>query len=85
MGHLKMSTDQVKRAILSCDTSILSEARLSQMETFAPDKREVSFNTTKLILIVYCSVVVIVIVYCSVVVIVYCSVVIVYCSVVIVC
>ena len=41
IGHLKMNSESVKEAVLSCDTRVLSESRLSQMEAFAPDKREV--------------------------------------------
>ena len=60
MGHLKMPSNQIKRAVLSCNTSILSEARLTQMEAFAPDKREVNILLLCIVLllllfvVVYC-------------------------------
>lgn len=41
LGHLKMSSSKIKEAVLNCDTDTLSEQRLRQMETFAPDKKEV--------------------------------------------
>ena len=42
LGHLKMSNDKIKEAVLSCDVQILSEPRLRQLEAFAPDKKEVN-------------------------------------------
>ena len=36
-----MSNDKIKEAVLSCDVQILSEPRLRQLESFAPDKKEV--------------------------------------------
>ena len=41
LGHLRVSYDDVKKAVLSCDTQLLSIERLQQMEKYAPDKREV--------------------------------------------
>lgn len=41
LGHLRVSYDDVKKAILSCDTQLLSIERLQQMEKYAPDKKEV--------------------------------------------
>ena len=41
LGHLKMPNSKIKDAVLNCDTEILSEQRLQQMEAFAPDKKEV--------------------------------------------
>ena len=41
LGHLKMPNSKIKEAVLTCNTEILSEQRLRQMETFAPDKKEV--------------------------------------------
>ena len=41
LGHLKLSHDKIKHAILACDTRMLSEQHLQQLETFAPDSKEV--------------------------------------------
>ena len=41
LGHLKMPFAKIKEAILSCDESVLSEQHLRQMESFAPDGKEV--------------------------------------------
>ena len=41
LAHLKLSPSQIKQAVLAMDTSVLSEQHLQQMETFAPDKKEV--------------------------------------------
>ena len=36
-----MPFSKIKEAILSCDDSVLSEQHLRQMESFAPDDKEV--------------------------------------------
>lgn len=41
LAHLKLPPSQIKQAVLAMDTSVLSEQHLQQMETFAPDKKEV--------------------------------------------
>lgn len=41
LAHLKLSPSQIKKALLAMDTMVLSEQHLQQMETFAPDKKEV--------------------------------------------
>jgi hypothetical protein len=41
LGHLKMPFAKIKEAVLSCDESVLSEQHLRQMESFAPDDKEV--------------------------------------------
>ena len=41
LGHLRVSYDDVKKAVLSCDTQLLSIERLQQMEKYAPNKKEV--------------------------------------------
>lgn len=40
LGHLKLPVEQIKQAVLSCDSSLLSEQHWRQMEAFAPDQRE---------------------------------------------
>ena len=44
LGHLKMPFAKIKEAVLSCDESVLSEQHLRQMETFAPDDKEVQIS-----------------------------------------
>ena len=41
LAHLKLPPSQIKKALLAMDTMVLSEQHLQQMETFAPDKKEV--------------------------------------------
>ena len=41
LGHLKIPFVKIKEAVLSCDESVLSEQHLRQMESFAPDDKEV--------------------------------------------
>ena len=41
LAHLKLSPSEIKQALLAMDTTTLSEQHLQQMETFAPDKKEV--------------------------------------------
>lgn len=41
LGHLRVSYDDVRRAVFSCNTHLLSIERLQQMEKYAPDKKEV--------------------------------------------
>jgi hypothetical protein len=40
LAHLKLPTQAIKQAVLSCDDSVLGEQHLQQMEAFAPDKKE---------------------------------------------
>lgn len=42
LGHMKLSLDQIRSAVLACDEGVLTEQYLRQMETFAPSKSEVS-------------------------------------------
>ena len=42
LGHLKMPFNKIKEAVLSCDEKVLSEQHLRQMESFAPDDKEVN-------------------------------------------
>ena len=44
LAHLKLPPSQIKKALLAMDTSVLSEQHLQQMETFAPDKKEVCID-----------------------------------------
>ena len=48
LGHMKLPTEEVKRAILSCDEGVLIEPHLRQMEAFAPSKSEVCRHCTVL-------------------------------------
>ena len=41
LGHMKLSVEQIRAAVLACDEAVLSEQHLRQMETFAPSKPEV--------------------------------------------
>ena len=41
LGHLKLPIEKIREAILSCDDTVLSEQHLKQLETFAPNKKEV--------------------------------------------
>jgi S1-C subfamily serine protease len=45
LGHMKLPTEEVKRAILSCDEGVLIEPHLRQMEAFAPSKSECAAYT----------------------------------------
>ena len=47
LGHMKLSLDQIRSAVLACDEGVLTEQYLRQMETFAPSKSEVSSLATK--------------------------------------
>ena len=42
LGHLKLPFERIREAILACDDTILSEQHLRQLETFAPNKKEVA-------------------------------------------
>ena len=44
LGHLKMPFSKIKEAILSCDENVLSEQHLRQLESFAPDDKEVYYQ-----------------------------------------
>ena len=46
LGHLKLPHNTIKLSLLACDTSRLSEQHLQQLETFAPDSKEVSSAIT---------------------------------------
>lgn len=41
LGHLKLPVEVIKRAVLACDMTTFSEQHLQQLETFAPDSKEV--------------------------------------------
>ena len=45
LAHLKLHPSKIKKALLAMDTTVLSEQHLRQMETFAPDKKEVTYGT----------------------------------------
>lgn len=44
---------RIKEAVLSCDESVLSEQHLRQMESFAPDDKEVKKLNIELSRLVY--------------------------------
>ena len=56
LGHLRVSYDDVKKAVLSCDTQLLSIERLQQMEKYAPNKKEVIKRIVTVIFYNECSV-----------------------------
>jgi len=45
LGHLKLPFERIREAILACDDTVLSEHHLRQLETFAPNKKEVDHCT----------------------------------------
>ena len=42
LGHLKLPFERIREAILACDDTVLSEQHLRQLDTFAPNKKEVA-------------------------------------------
>ena len=46
LGHMRLSVGEIKTALTRMDDELLTDELLKQMIAYAPDEKEVPYNTT---------------------------------------